>query len=588
MQQKNRSIRYSAHRARARHVGIAFVLTLGLFGCGSHADSAGATKEPVAPQLVKIGDQTGVSMDPESIKLAGITVVKVGRDDLSASTQPTGEVAPTDTGTVQITSRLPGKITEARVSVGDRVHKGDVIANVDSVDLATAEGTYQTAVSHANLAHHQLEQQKKLAGFGSLSEQPVEDARKASFAADAAVGTDEAQIKLDKLALSSARQLVEMGEITRKPLEDAQNAIAQAQSAASQAATTLHSTQSNYDRASILFNGGVYSKQQLEDAETALNSAKAADNQAVIAEGLAKEELARQQSIFNKNLNGASALQAAQSKVQQDDHAYQNDLVAQELAHTQYQRARTVHKSGIPMSQALQAAQDTYDEAQIAVQSAANTLKLYGVQPGEAISGIQKGGVVIPIIAPIDGIVAARSMVVGQNTDTSTALARLVNLDRVYIDAQVYEKDIQDVAVGDSVKLHVSAFPEKTFYGTVQFVAHEVSPDTRTVLVRTVLNNPGWMLRPGMFASLVIGSNKGVHAIAVPADAVMQEGDKQVVYVRVATGQFVKRTVKTGPPVGGKVPVQSGLAVGDELVVGGNVLIQRAQEQLESGKNGSQ
>ena len=566
---------------------VAIALALGLAGCGSHADTADAKKEPVAPQLIKIGGQNGVSMDPESIKLSGITVVKVGIDDISALTQPTGEVAPTDTGTVQITSRLPGKITEARVSVGDRVHKGEVIASVDSVDLATAEATYQTAVSHANLAQHQLEQQKKLAGYGSLSEQPVEDARKGAFAADAAVGSDEAQIKVDKLALTSTRQLVEMGETTRKPLEDAQNAYALAQSAASQAASTLHSTKSNYDRAVILFNGGVYSRQQLEDAETAYNSARASDTQAKTAERLAREELTRQETIYNKNLNGASALQAAQSKVQQDEHTYQNDLVAQELAHKQYLRARTVRKSGIPISQALQAAQDTYDEARITVQSAGNTLKLYGVQPGEAIHGLRNGRVVIPIVSPIDGIVAARSMVVGQNTDTTTPLARLVNLDHVYVDAQVYEKDIQGVAIGDSVKLHVSAIPEKTFYGTLQFVAHEGSPDTRTVLVRTVLNNPGWILRPGMFASLVIGSSKGIHTIAVPADAVIQEGDNQVVYLRVATGQFVKRSVKVGPPVGGKVPVQSGLTAGDQVVVGGNVLIQKAQEQLEGGKSGA-
>jgi RND family efflux transporter MFP subunit len=569
---------------RSRIVGWvgAFAVLLIVSACNRN-EEASSTQKEIAPQLVKVGDREGVSMDPESVKLSGITVVEVGKNDLSVSTQPTGEVAPTDSGTVQLTSRLPGKITEVRINVGDRVTKGEVIAEVDSVDLATAEGTYQTAVSHENLARHQLEQQKLLAGFGSLSEQPVEDARKAAFAADAAVGTDEAQIRVDQLALTSARQLVEMGETTRKPLEDAQNAYAQTQSAASQAATTLHSTKSNYDRAVILFQGGVFARQQLEDAETAYNSAVAADTQAKIADRLAREELTRQETIFNKNLNGAAALQAAQTKVQQDEHGYQNDLVAQQLAHKQYDRALVVRKSGIPISQALQAAEDTYNEAQIGVQSAGNTLKLYGVAPGEALKGLQTGGVVIPIVSPIDGIVAARSMVVGQNTDTSTTLARLVNLDRVYIDAQVFEKDIPDVAVGDSVKLNVAAFPQKTFVGTVQVVAHEVSPDTRTALVRTVLSNPGWLLRPGMFASVVIGS-KGARVLSVPNDAVLQEGDKQVVYVRVAEGQFVKRTVKTGSQVGGNVPVLSGLSAGDQVVVGGNVFIEKAQEKLESGK----
>ncbi len=562
------------------------VLLLALAGCGSHTGTAPATKAPPGPKLVSIGDAKGIELDPASIKLAGITTARVGANTLGATMQPSGEIEPTDTGAIQVTPRLPGKIVEARVSVGDRVHKGEVIAEVDSVDLATAEATYETAVAHAGLARHQLEQQKKLAGYGSLSEQPVEDARKASVAADAAVASDEAQIRVDRLALSQTKQLVDMGEITRKPLEDAQNAYAQARAAASQAASTLHSAKASYDRAVLLFNGGIYSRQQLEDAETAFNSATASDAQAKTDEHLSREELTRQESIYSKNLNGASSLQGAQSKVQQDEHTYQNDLVAQELAHRQYQRAQTVRKSGIPISQALQSAQDAYDEAQISEQGAANALEMYGVRPGQAIQGLRNGRIVVPIVSPIDGIVAARSMVVGQNVDTSTTLARLVNLDTVYVDAQVFEKDIEGVRVGDRVVVHVAAVPDRAFVGRVQYVAHEVSPDTRTILVRTVLRNPGWLLRPGMFATVVIGS-QAIHANSIPSDAVMEEGDKQVVYVRVAPGQFVKRTIKAGQPVGGEVPVRSGLQAGDEVVVSGNVLIEKAEDQLESGANGS-
>ncbi|MFK5121433.1 efflux RND transporter periplasmic adaptor subunit, partial [Klebsiella pneumoniae] len=67
-------------------------------------------------------------------------------------------------------------------------------------------------------------------------------------------------------------------------------------------------------------------------------------------------------------------------------------------------------------------------------------------------------------------------MVVGQNTDTSTSLARIVNLDSVYVDAQIYEKDILGVSVGDSVKVEVSAFPDRSFTGKVQVAARGVNP----------------------------------------------------------------------------------------------------------------
>ena len=574
---------------KSNHLLAFFTLAAVLGGCnkGAAPSTAANSEKANAPKLVKVGGVEGVQISEDSLKLGGITVAPAADKSLSASVQPTGEVSPVDSGTIQITSRLPGKITEALVSVGDRVHKGQLIASVDSVDLAQAEASYQTAVSHANLSKNQLNQQRKLAGLGALSEQPLEDARKAAFAADAAVASDEAQIKVDALALESTKKLVLMGEITRKPVEDAQNAFSQAQSASTQAAVSFHSAKANFDRAKILFDGGVYSRQQYEDAEAAYNSTVAGLDQAKTAEKLAKEELKRQEIIYKENLNGSGSLQAAQSKLQQDNHTYRNDVEVQRLAHTQYERAKMVRKSGIPISSALQTAQDAYDSAVIAEQAAANTLKMYGVTPGFSAIQMRNGRITIPIFSPIEGLVAARSMVVGQNVDVSTTLARIVNLDKVYVDAQIYEKDVQGVSVGDSVQISVTALPSHPFTGKVQFVASEVNPDTRTVTVRTIIANPGWLLRPGMFASILIGSQKSVRSIALPSEAILQEDEKQIVYVRVAPGQFVKRVVKLGSPIGGKVPVISGLAAGDQVVITGNVFIEKEQEKLQSGKSGS-
>lgn len=559
-----------------------------LAGCGAPpADPKVADSASGEPKLVEVSGKTAVQIDPEGVKLAGITVEPAGNDRLSATMQPTGEVQPTDSGTVQVTSPLPGKITDTLVATGQRVKKGQVLAYVDSIDLAQAQAAYQTAVAHTNLLRNQLEQQKKLAGFGSLSEQPVEDANRAAAAADAAVSSDQAQIRVDRLALQSTQKLLDMGEITRKPVEDAENAFSQAQAASQQAKVSLHSAKTNLDRTKLLFDGGIYSRQQFEDADAAYNAAVSAADQAATGERLAKEELTRQQTIYKQNLNGANSLQGAQAKLQQDEHTYNNDLISQSLAHREYERALNVRKSGIPVSQALQQAQDAYDEAMIAQDAAANAIRLYGLKPGASVGKMRGGGVVVPIVAPLDGIVAARSMVVGQNIDTTVNLVRLINLDRVYIDAQVYESDVRGAAVGDSVQIHVSALPSHLFTGKVQWISDEINPDTRTATVRTMLDNPGWSLRPGMFASVSIGSKSSVRAIAVMADAVMQEGDKQVVYVQISPGEFLKRTVKVGGQIGGKLPVISGLSPGDQVVVGGNVFIEKAQQQLESEKAGS-
>src|SRR5262249_14395114 len=152
-------------------------------------------------------------------------------------------------------------------------------------------------------------------------------------------------------------------------------------------------------------------------------------------------------------------------------------------------------------------------------------------------------------------------------------LAKVVNLDQVFVDAQIYEKDLPSVSVGNPIRLQVAAFPNSVFTGKVMYVGREVNPDTRTILVRTAVQNPGWMLRPGMFATVNIGGKSGARSVAIPSDAVLQHGTKTVVYVQVAPNQFVQRDIEVGSASAGKVAVLRGLMNGDKVVVTGNLLL---------------
>lgn len=538
-------------------------------------------------RLITVSGQQGIELGMESVQLADVATAPVQIRKLGSAVEPVGQVSATDSGVIQITSRLPGRIVGVFASVGQRVHRGQVLAKVDSVDLAQAEGAYQTALAHERLTYNQLLQQRKLARFGAIDQPAVEDARRSFAAAQAAVKSDEAQIATDRVALQNTRKLVDLGEITRKPMDDARNAWAQAQAALVQARVNLHSTKASLDRARILYRNGIYSKQQLEDAETAYNNAVASLQQSETAEKLTADELKRQEQIYHQNLNGASAVQAALSKLQQDQHMYQNDLTALQLAKRALQRAVAVRKSGIPISQALQQAEDAFEEAKVAVEAAANTLRLYGVAPGTGVVQLVNGRAIIPITAPMDGIVTQRSMVVGQVTDTSTPLLKIVNLDQVYVDAQVYEKDLTQVAVGNPVSVLVSAYPGRVFRGTVSYIGKEVNPDTRTLTVRTVIQNPGWVLRPGMFASVRIGSSARAGLAAVPEDAVFQEGNLHMVYVQVSDRSFVKRVVQVGPSVSGWAPVYKGLNPGERVVVRGGLFLEAEQNKLQNEKRGA-
>lgn len=684
------------HRMRYRGLWLALLSPVALLiGCHHNATTSetvttekSTAKNGEATHLIKYGNQSGIAMDAASIALANVRTVTVGVHDLHQTLRPTGQVVATDTNAAQVTARLPGRIVQASVGVGSTVRQGQLIALVDSVDLTQAEAGYQTALSHLHLTANQLEQQGKLARYGTLSEQSIEDTQRAFSAAQSAVAGDVAQLKLDRTTLSNTQQLVtngeltkkpvndarnvylqaqsalsaaqasvasdesqldldrttlantkqliENGELTRKPLNDAQSAFAQAQSAYTQSQVTAKSAKATLDRVQKLYDGGIYSKQQFEDAETAYNTALTAVEQnktqaQLASEELArqrnifernlnassalqpaqsklqqdehtynndkvtvavtktalfhgKEELARQQSIFGHKLNASTALQPAQSKLQQDEHTYRNDIVTLEATRKEFARATLVHKSGIPVSQALQQAQDAYDEAKIALQGSTNTLRLYGVSPGQGLSQLGNGHVAIPINAPLSGMVTSRSMVVGQMADTTTPLVKIVNLDQVYVDAQVYEKDLTKIAISDTTQISVASYPGRAFRGRIQYIGHDVSPDTRTVTVRTVLANPGWALRPGMFATVLIGQANAPLRLVIPAQAVLQEGSQQVVYQEVAPHQFLKHVVRVGAAVNGNVPVLSGLGQGTRIVTAGNVLLQNEQEKLASEK----
>ncbi len=674
------------HPTRWLCLGALGLGALALAGCHGSSPANSASTENAPPQsatLVSLNGSDVLQLDAKSAALAGIKTLTLGRSQNRTMLSPTGQILATDSRSAQVTARLPGRVVQSLVAVGSIVHKGQLIATLDSVDLTQAVAAYQTALAHLNLSRNQLAQQRKLAHLGTLSEQPVEDATRAYQAALAAVGSDKSQIKLDQSTLSNTTQLVkngeltrkpvsdaqnayaaalstqsaaraavgsdtsqlaldrstlantkrlvQMGEVTRKPLEDAQSAEAQAQSSLTQARAALQTARAALDRTKILYNGGIYSRQQMEDAQTAFDNAVSSVTQNETQEKATAQELARQKSIFSQNLNGTTALQPvqakleqdqhtaqndrvtlatatqavlqarqelsrqrnifqqkinesgalqpAQAKLQQDQHTYQNDLVTLETSRKQLARASSVRGSGIAVSQAVQSAQDAFEEAQVAANSAAGTLKLYGVPASQ-----RSGPVLLPVVAPLGGMVVSRNMVVGQLTDNATPLVKIEDLSQVYVDAQVFEKDVAGVRVGDTMQLQVSAYPGENFSGQVQYVGNEVSPDTRTITVRTLLDNPGWRLRPGMFATVHIAGKSGSSSLRVPSGAVLQDGAFQIAYVQVAPMQFQKRRVKAVPADGGMDSLQSGLQSGDRVIVSGAELLLGEQEKLEQSK----
>jgi membrane fusion protein, heavy metal efflux system len=218
------------------------------------------------------------------------------------------------------------------------------------------------------------------------------------------------------------------------------------------------------------------------------------------------------------------------------------------------------------------------------VESARARLQLLGV-PASDTDNAAAGKAVsatTSVPAPRDGIVTERLANVGVNVDTATKLFTVVDLSTVWVVADLYEKDFGRVRVGSSVEVTTPAYPDLVVQGSISYIAPQVSNETRTAKVRVEVPNSRGMLRLGMYADVTIAAAEGKPALAIPAGAVQNVGDRTVVYLRKAKNsqEFIEREVRLGASAGGLVEVLSGLRADDLVVSEGSFLVRAERERL--------
>lgn len=186
--------------------------------------------------------------------------------------------------------------------------------------------------------------------------------------------------------------------------------------------------------------------------------------------------------------------------------------------------------------------------------------------------------------APIDGEVIARAVNPGMEVQgqysggTALELFTIGELDTVWVLADVFEMDLGKVQAGAQVTVKVVAFPKTPFVGVADWVSGSLDPVTRTARVRCRIDNPGHKLKPEMFAQVAIAVDPR-QELALQKSAVLRLGDQTVVFVKVGTTadgrvRFERRPVVVNEELGGEfLPVQTGLAAGEEVVVKGAILL---------------
>jgi len=254
-------------------------------------------------------------------------------------------------------------------------------------------------------------------------------------------------------------------------------------------------------------------------------------------------------------------------RVQSDDisggfAAYQSAVADEVLAKAQWDRAQTLYQHGAIALNDLQIAKDTEDKAKIAVDVAAEHVRLLGGNT-EHPTGI------VNLVAPISGVITDQEVTnAGGDQSLGTNPFTISDLSYVWIICDVYENDISSVKVGDSATVSLNAFPGMQLKGRVSNVGAILDPNIRTAKVRIEVNNPGGELRVGMFATATFEGRKKEARTEVPASAVMRLHDRDWVYEPAPDNKFKRVEVVAGDLLPDNMQeVKSGLQPGEKVVV---------------------
>ena len=208
------------------------------------------------------------------------------------------------------------------------------------------------------------------------------------------------------------------------------------------------------------------------------------------------------------------------------------------------------------------------------VESARRKLELWDI-PASAVERLERTGKPVKDVtfyAPATGVITKRDAVPGMRVEAGAMPIEMVDLSRVWVQADVYESELRHVKVGVPATLSLKAYPNRTFKGRVSFIAPQLDPKTRTVAVRLEFPNPTGELKPEMFGEVTLQSTtrKGLR---IPSDAVIDSGTESVVFVALGGGKFEPRTIEVGDAAGAHVEVVKGLSEGEQVVTRANFLI---------------
>lgn len=246
------------------------------------------------------------------------------------------------------------------------------------------------------------------------------------------------------------------------------------------------------------------------------------------------------------------------------------------LAQTNLQRDQDLYAHHAVAQMDLQAAESTRNQALAGLQASRQALQVLGIQEFKRLEDAPTNPE-IPVLAPIGGEVVDRVVQPGQVVQAgATQVFTISNMSTVWVWVSVYQSDLPHIHLGDPVTVETDAY-SRVFHGRISYIAPALDPNTRTLKVRIVTDNPGEMLKKDMYVTAIVQAGK-TRSLTVPDAAILRNSvNEPFVYALVGKNQFAQRLVTIGRSENGQTQIFSGIKDGEKVVGNGALFVQFAQ-----------
>jgi HlyD family secretion protein len=488
--------------------------------------------------------------DTVASELRPVEIIHAAQGEIKDQLKFSGTIEPR--ARVTVFPKAVGVVEKMMVDQGDMVEKDQILAMVEHEELELQVQQAEAAVAAAQAGYDQT---KQLAKIRIMSQ--VAQARAGAEAAEAALQQVHdlaetrtlTQIQQAKAALDALK--ANMEKIRRGAREEERE---QVRATVAQANASLANAQSNYERMKRLFDAGAVSRQTYEGVETQLEVTKA-QSLAAKEQWNMVEEGAREEDI-----------QAMEAQVKQAEAGFK---LAQKQAEKQ------TWQKDITMAEAqAEQARAALESAETSVKAESWKAEIIGAETQLTQAVVmrdlaRKRLADAYIKAPIKGVVSVRHLDEGSMVNPAAPMFELVDMDEVHADVDVLESDLSKIHVEDAAWIHVSALddPVKSLVTSISPTVDEMS---RTARVEITVENPGHLLKPGMFAQVFVPTDVRSAAVLLPRSAVIEDEANSERYVFVAdSGKSRKTIVEYGLTEGSLVEIAKGLDVGAPVVIAG-------------------